>query len=90
MTSNLVRRIWEHKTDAVESFTRRCNVHTLVYAEFHETMESVIHREKQIKGWRRAWKLTLIERDNPPWADLTELGVTWATAPLRREAMTGT
>lgn len=53
-------------------------------------MESAIHREKQIRGWRRAWKLTLIERDNPLWADLTELGVTWATAPLRREAMTGT
>ncbi len=53
-------------------------------------MESAIHREKQIRGWCRAWKLTLIERDNPPWADITELGVTWATAPLRREAMTGT
>lgn len=72
VTSNLVRPIWEHKTDAVESFTRRYNVHTLVYVEFHDTMENAIRREKQIKQWRRAWKLNLIERDNPTWIDLYE------------------
>jgi putative endonuclease len=72
VTSNLVRRIWEHKTDAVESFTRRYNVHTLVYVEFHDTMENAIRREKQIKQWRRTWKLNLIERENPTWIDLYE------------------
>jgi len=69
-TSDVVRRIWEHKTDAADGFTKRYAVHRLVYAEFHETMPLAIAREKQVKKWRRAWKIELIERDNPDWRDL--------------------
>lgn len=76
VTSNLMRRVWEHKTGAAESFTRQQRVHILVYAEFHDTMENAIRREKQIKEWQRAWKLNLIERDNPTWADLYEISIT--------------
>jgi putative endonuclease len=65
VTSDLARRAWEHKSDVVDSFTKRYGVHRLVYAEFHETMPAAILREKQMKKWRRAWKLDLIERDNP-------------------------
>lgn len=70
VTSDIVKRVWEHKNDAVEGFTRRYGVHTLVWYEAHETMESAITREKTIKGWKRKWKLELIEQDNPQWADL--------------------
>lgn len=70
VTSDIVKRIWEHKNDAVEGFTKRYGVHTLVWYEAHETMESAITREKTIKGWKRKWKLELIEQDNPQWADL--------------------
>ena len=70
VTSDIVKRIWEHKNDAVEGFTKRYGVHTLVWYEMHETMESAISREKTIKGWKRKWKLELIEKDNPQWTDL--------------------
>ena len=70
VTNDPVRRVGEHKSDAVEGFTKKYGVHILVYAEFHETMPDAIRREKQIKEWRRAWKLKLIERDNPEWRDL--------------------
>ena len=70
VTSDLARRTWEHKSDAAESFTKDYGVHRLVFVEFHETMPHAILREKQIKRWRRAWKLELIERDNPQWRDL--------------------
>ena len=70
VTSDMVRRVWEHKTEAAEAFTRRYGVHTLVHAEFHDTMADAILREKQIKKWRRAWKIELIERANPSWRDL--------------------
>ena len=70
VTSDIVKRIWEHKNDAVEGFTKRYGVHTLVWYEAHETMESAITREKTIKGWKRKWKLELIEKDNPQWTDL--------------------
>jgi putative endonuclease len=72
VTDDVVRRIWEHKSDAVEGFTKRYGIHLLVYAEFHETMPLAIAREKQIKKWRRAWKLRLIEQRNPEWRDLYE------------------
>ena len=72
VTSDLVRRIWEHKTDAAEGFTRQYRVHVLVHAEFHGTMIEAITREKQIKKWKRAWKLDLIERANPTWRDLAQ------------------
>ena len=65
VTSNLVQRIWQHKSDFVEGFTQRYGVHTLVWFEAHESMESAIAREKAIKEW----KLELIEKVNPTWRD---------------------
>jgi putative endonuclease len=70
VTSNLIQRIWQHKNDQVEGFTRKYKVHTLVWYEAHETMESAIAREKAIKEWQRAWKLELVEETNPEWRDL--------------------
>jgi putative endonuclease len=70
VTSDLGRRIWEDKSDVIEGFTKRYGLHTLVYAEFHTTMAEAILREKRIKNWRRAWKITLIEQSNPAWRDL--------------------
>jgi putative endonuclease len=70
VTNDLARRTWEHKSDSIDGFTKRYGVHQLVYIELHETMPAAILREKQIKKWRRAWKLELIERDNPEWRDL--------------------
>lgn len=70
VTSNLVRRVWEHRTDLVEGFTRRYGIHSLVYFEMQGDMPSAIQRETQIKRWNRAWKLELIERSNPEWMDL--------------------
>jgi putative endonuclease len=72
VTSNLQRRAWEHKNDLVEGFTNRYGVHRLVYYALHEEMVSAIRREKQMKKWNRAWKLELIERQNPGWRDLWE------------------
>jgi putative endonuclease len=70
VTSDLGRRIFEHKTGVVGGFTARYGVHRLVYAESHASMEDAILREKQIKKWRRAWKIEMIERANPTWRDL--------------------
>ena len=70
VTSNLVKRVWEHKNDMVEGFTKRYSVHRLVWYELHESMESAILKEKRIKEWKRAWKLQLIESDNHNWQDL--------------------
>jgi putative endonuclease len=72
VTSNLTQRIWQHKSDLVEGFTKRYGVHTLVWHETHSTMESAIAREKAIKEWKRAWKMALIEKSNPEWRDLYE------------------
>ncbi len=70
VTSDIVKRIWEHKNDVVKGFTQRYGVHTLVWFEMHETMASAITREKAIKTWKRKWKLELIEKENPQWIDL--------------------
>jgi len=70
VTSDLIKRIWEHRNNMVEGFTRRYGVHRLVWYELHESMESAIQREKRLKEWRRAWKLELIEGTNPDWQDL--------------------
>ena len=70
VTSNLIQRVWQHKNDLVAGFTKRYGVHTLVWYESHETMESAIGREKAIKEWKRAWKLELIEQGNSAWRDL--------------------
>ncbi|MBM3342691.1 MAG: GIY-YIG nuclease family protein [Betaproteobacteria bacterium] len=72
VTSDLVKRVWEHKNDFVEGFTKQYGVHALVWYEVHETMESAIAREKALKYWKRAWKLRLIEEMNPGWDDLYE------------------
>ena len=70
MTDDLARRIWEHRTEAVPGFTRKYGVKILVWYEPHETRESAFTRERQLKKWKRAWKLRLIERMNPNWRDL--------------------
>jgi putative endonuclease len=72
VTSDLIKRTWEHKNDSIEGFTKRYRVHCLVYYELHEDMESAIRREKQMKQWNRGWKLELIEKQNPDWRDLWE------------------
>ncbi len=73
VTSNLTQRVWQHKESLADGFTSQYGVKTLVYFEAHETAESAITREKQIKKWRRAWKLRLIEERNPEWNDLAGL-----------------
>ena len=70
VTGNLIKRVWEHKNNLVEGFTKRYSVHKLVYFEQHEDMISAITREKRIKKWNRAWKIRLIEQQNPEWNDL--------------------
>jgi len=70
VTNDLTRRIYEHRIYAVPGFTQTYGVKTLVYFEAADTAESAITREKQMKKWRRAWKVELIERDNPTWRDL--------------------
>ena len=70
VTSNLVQRVWQHRTSAVDGFSARYDVHLLVWFEVHDTMASAIAREKRIKKWRRAWKADLTESANPYWRDL--------------------
>lgn len=70
VTSNLVKRIWEHKSHLVEGFTKKYNVTLLVWYECHDSMESAIHKEKKIKNWKRSWKIKEIEKINPEWNDL--------------------
>ena len=70
VTSDLVKRVWEHKNHFVEGFTKRYQIHHLVWYELHEDIQSAIEREKRIKEWKRAWKLELIEKHNPQWHDL--------------------
>ena len=70
VTNDLVRRTHEHRTDAVAGFTSRYGVHRLVWFESTPSIEAAIRREKQLKNWKREWKIALIERDNPQWLDL--------------------
>ena len=70
VTSSLVQRVWQHKSNLAEGFTKKYSVHTLVWFEPHVTMQSAIEREKAVKEWRRAWKLSLIESVNPQRRDL--------------------
>ena len=69
-SSNLVRRVWQHKEKAVPGFTARYCVDRLVWFECHDTLEAAMLREKRIKEWKRAWKIELIEQENPSWVDL--------------------
>jgi putative endonuclease len=70
VTGDLVKRAWQHKNNLVEGFTKKYGVHLLVYYEMHPDILSAITREKQLKKWNRAWKLELIEENNPEWNDL--------------------
>ena len=70
VTNDIARRIHEHREGLADGFTKRYGVKILVYVEVHETALNAIAREKKIKRWRRAWKIDLIERDNPTWSDL--------------------
>ncbi len=70
VTSNLVQRVWQHRNNLADGFSKKYDVHSLVWFEPHVTMQTAIEREKAIKGWRRSWKLELIESGNPSWRDL--------------------
>lgn len=70
VTNDLMKRIYEHKNNLVEGFTNKYRVHTLVYFEEHSDINQAILREKQMKKWKREWKLNLIEKLNPEWRDL--------------------
>ena len=89
VTSELLTRIHQHREGLVPGFTREYGVELLVWFEQHATMEQAILREKRIKKWNRAWKLQLIEKDNPDWRDLAEdLGfapLVQSRFPLSRE-----
>jgi putative endonuclease len=69
-TNNLIRRVYEHRQGLVEGFTKQYGVHRLVYFEQFDGIEEEILREKRLKGWKRAWKMQLIEENNPNWDDL--------------------
>ena len=70
VTNDLVRRVFEHRTDAIAGFTKRYGVHRLVYFEQFSDIENAIRREKRLKKWNRVWKVRLIEETNPNWDDL--------------------
>ena len=70
VTSNLAQRIWQHRSDLVEGFTRSYGLRRLVWFEIHATMYAAITREKHLKKWNRAWKIELIQTTNPQWRDL--------------------
>jgi putative endonuclease len=70
VTSDLVKRIYEHKNNLVEGFTQKYSVHTLIYFEETSDIQAAISREKQLKKWNRKWKVELIEKTNPNWSDL--------------------
>ena len=70
MTSDLIKRVWEHKNHLVDGFTKKYEVTRLIYFEKHDNPEQAIAREKRLKKWTRAWKIRLIEKSNPDWEDL--------------------
>ena len=72
VTNDIIRRVYEHKNNLIEGFTKKYNVHQLIYFEQTNDIESAIKREKQLKKWNRKWKLELIEKQNPKWNDLYE------------------
>jgi len=71
VTSNLQKRVWEHKNKVVKGFTEKYNVNKLVYYELTDSIETAINREKQLKRWRREWKINLIKEMNPEFKDLS-------------------
>ena len=70
ITSDLIQRVWQHKSGEIKGFTSKYKVNMLVYYEIHEDVLEAIKREKNIKAWKRSWKLELIEKTNPLWDDL--------------------
>ena len=70
VTSNLIRRVWEHREEMVDGFTKEYGVKNLVWFEQHADIYAAITREKQIKKWEREWKIRLIQQTNPLWRDL--------------------
>jgi len=70
VTGDVVKRVYEHKNDLADGFTKKYQVHTLVHFEMHSDIKAAITREKQIKKWNRSWKIELIEKTNPQWRDL--------------------
>ena len=70
VTSDLRKRIWQHKNNLVEGFSHKYRVHRLVWYELHESRYTAIEREKNLKNWKRNWKISLIEQQNPYWTDL--------------------
>ena len=74
MTDDLVKRVWQHRNNVIPDFTQRHGVKMLVWYEPHHSRESAFMQERRLKKWNRAWKLALIEQENPSWRDLwTEL-----------------
>jgi putative endonuclease len=88
VTNDLIRRVYEHKEGSVEGFTKRYGVSRLVYFEIHSDAEAAILREKQIKKWNRAWKVSLIEEKNPNWDDLYNSICKWERAVVPAQAGT--
>jgi putative endonuclease len=72
VTEDLIKRVYEHKNNLVEGFTKKYSVHTLVYYKQCDNIETAITQEKRLKRWNRKWKLELIEKENPDWKDLYE------------------
>jgi putative endonuclease len=70
VTSNLIKRVWQHKNKVIKGFTSKYHVDKLVYFEEFQEIILAIHREKRLKEWKRDWKMNLIERSNPQWIDL--------------------
>lgn len=70
VTTNMIKRVWEHKRHLSQGFTNKYKVHLLVYFEMTDDITTAIKREKQLKKWRRQWKINLIENMNPEWRDL--------------------
>jgi len=78
VTNDLVRRVYEHRTDAVPGFTRKHQIHRLVYYEVHDNVEAAVAQEKRMKRWARAWKVELIEKQNEDCHDLWPTPGAWA------------
>ena len=75
ITSNLIKRVWEHKEKIADGFTKKYDVDKLVYVEYFRDPENAIKREKRLKKYKRQWKINLIEKDNPQWNDLYDIFV---------------
>jgi putative endonuclease len=72
VTSDIVKRVYEHKNGFVDGFTKQYNLKNLVYYEIYDDIEEAIKREKQLKNWHREWKIELVNKQNPHWEDLYE------------------